>query len=117
MSDSIILDGTPPKDGTLTAAPGNQKVTLTWAGFSDAGSGIQTYRLYYSATGYPTAATGNKIYEGSALTFVHQGLANGKPAYYRLYAVDKAGNVSTGATATATPRAQLPFLELLLLGD
>jgi len=115
VTASITVDTVAPKDGTLTAAPGNQKVTLTWAGFSDVGSGIQTYRLYYSASAYPTAATGTKIYEGTALTFVHQGLANGKPACYRLYAVDKAGNVSAGATAMATPKAgALPWLELLL---
>jgi len=39
---SIILDSTAPKDGTLTAAAGDQKVTLTRAGFSNAGSGLQS---------------------------------------------------------------------------
>ena len=114
-SATITLDGTPPQDGTLQATPGNQQVTLTWSGFSDAQSGIQSYQLYYSPTGYPTAATGTKIYEGAALTFTHQGLIGSKICYYRLCAVDKAGNVSTGATAKATSKAQLPFIDLLLL--
>lgn len=114
---SIILDSTAPKDGTLTAAAGDQKVTLTRAGFSNAGSGLQSYGLYYSATGIPTPATGTKIYKGTALTFTRQGLANGQPAYYRLCAVDKGGNISAGVTAMATPRAwAMPWLDLVL-GD
>jgi hypothetical protein len=79
-------------------------VALTWSGGSDAGSGIQTYGLYYSASGYPTAATGTKIYEGTALSFIHQGLPNGKTCYYRLYAVDEVGNVSSGARPWPHPK-------------
>jgi hypothetical protein len=118
ISDSIILDATPPQDGTLTAVPGNKQVALSWSGFSDAGSGLQSYQLYYSATAIPTPATGAKVYQGKALSFVHPGLTNGAACYYRLCAVDKVGNVSVGATASATPKvAVLPFLELLLLDD
>ena len=116
ISDSIIVDATPPQDGTLTAAPGNKQVALSWSGFSDAGSGLQSYQLYYSATAIPTPATGTKIYEGTALSFAHPGLTNGTACYYRLCAVDKVGNVSLGATANATLKVTaLPFLELLLL--
>ena len=113
---SVTLDTVAPKDGTLTATPGRQQVTLKWSGFSDATSGIQSYQLFYSPTEYPTAATGTKIYEGVETTFEHKGMTNGKPCYYRLCAVDKAGNVSTGATAAATPKAggALVFLNLLL---
>jgi hypothetical protein len=56
------------------------------------------------------------IYDGGALTYTHKSLAIGKACYYRLCAVDKAGNVSTGTKATATPKAggALPFLHLLM---
>jgi hypothetical protein len=79
-------------------------------------SSIQTCQLYYGTTGYRTTATGAKIYEGTALTFTHKGVPNGKTCYYRLCAADKAGNVSIGATASAKPKAggALLFLHLLL---
>ncbi|MBI4691323.1 MAG: hypothetical protein HY754_13825, partial [Nitrospirae bacterium] len=44
-SDSIVLDTTSPIDGTLTATAGNAQVILNWSGFSDATSGIGSYKL------------------------------------------------------------------------
>ncbi len=115
ISDSIIVDLFYPVDGILFAKPGNRQVKLNWGGFYDAISGIQTYRLYYSPSSPPTPGT--KIYEGLATTFTHQGLFPGVPCYYRVCAVDGAGNVSPGAMAGTTPAAALPFTGLLLLDD
>jgi hypothetical protein len=41
------------------------------------------------------------VYTGTGTTYAHTGLTNGTRYYYRLCAVDAAGNTSTGATASA----------------
>jgi hypothetical protein len=108
-SAAITLDQTAPSDGTLTATAGNAQVALTWAGFSDAGSGLASpspYKLVYSAGGPPasTCSSGTVLFTGSATSFTHTGLTNGTTYYYRVCASDAAGNISAGATATATPQ-------------
>ena len=104
FSDSIILDSTAPADGTLNAAPGHQKVSLTWNGFSDAASGINSYKLVWSNSGVPAACSaGIEIYSGAGTSYLHTPLTNGAPYYYRVCALDNAGNTSNGATASGTP--------------
>ncbi|HXX57742.1 MAG TPA: lectin like domain-containing protein [Thermodesulfovibrionales bacterium] len=104
-----IIDTTPPTDGTLTAVPGNTQVTLNWSGFSDSGSGLRganTYKVMRSEGGYPSAhCTSGTQLLGSVSPQTDSGLINGTTYYYRVCAYDNAGNISTGATATAT----LPF--------
>lgn len=104
FSDSITLDSTAPADGTLLAASGHQKVQLTWSGFSDALSGITGYKLVYSEGGIPASCSaGTEIYNGTGTSFLHTPLTNGTPYYYRVCALDGAGNTSTGASASGTP--------------
>jgi predicted phage tail protein len=113
---AIVLDTVPPTNGSLTAAPGTGQVNLSWSGFADSGSGIDKYVLRYSTTGYPTPATGTLIYQGPATSFTHTTLGPGNNHYYRVCAVDKAGNISTGSTAYAklSGKAVMPPLLLLL---
>jgi PKD repeat protein len=114
-SATIILDTTPPLDGNLTATAMGKQVNLSWSGFSDALSGINNYRLYYSTKPFTNLADATKIYDGLALSYPHTGLLTGQTYYYRLCAVDKAGNVSPGAAANARiAGGALPFLEMLL---
>jgi hypothetical protein len=104
-SDTIILDTIGPTNGTLTATPGDTQVTLDWTGFMDAGSGIESYKVVYAKGSVPlSCSVGTVIYSGTALSTTHTGLTNGTKYGYRVCAKDKAGNFSTGATATATPR-------------
>jgi hypothetical protein len=119
VGDSIFLDANPPTDGTLTAAPGNQQVSLNWTAAADGtGSGLDKYELYCSTTGFPTPETGDKLYEGPELSYLHQNLAAGTKYYYRVYAVDLTGNRSAGATAAANlSSAANPHIPLLLLED
>jgi hypothetical protein len=115
-SSTVYLDTTAPVDGTLTATGGPQKVTLRWGGFSDAGSGIAFYRIYYSTTGFPAAnGTGGKLAgQTTSLSFVHRGLKGGTTYYYRVVAKDRLNHVSTGATAQAKAKGVIaPILELL----
>jgi len=77
---------------------------ITWSGFTDAASGINSYSLVSSPTATPTDCSGTQLYTGSALSYTHTGLTNGTTYYYRLCATDRAGNISAGAIANARPR-------------
>ncbi|MBI4688908.1 MAG: fibronectin type III domain-containing protein [Nitrospirae bacterium] len=106
-SDSIVLDTIGPSDGTLSATAGDSEVSLSWSGFSDATSGISNYVLAYSSGTMPTdCSSGTLIYPGSKTSYTHTGLNNGTTYYYRVCAVDNAGNTSIGVTASATPQLQ-----------
>ena len=105
----FFVDRTPPVNGTLAATPGNARVSLSWTRFSDATSGLaatDTYKLVYGTSAYPgtRCTNGTPIFVGTATQFEHQNLAPGTRYYYRLCALDKAGNVSTGARRTAIPQ-------------
>ena len=107
-SDVIFLDWTAPSNGTLSAAAGSGQVTLTWSGASESASGLATstpYRLVFQTGSSPASAcsTGTQIYQGPGTSFTHTGRTNGVRYYYRLCATDRAGNTSSGATASATP--------------
>jgi hypothetical protein len=95
---TITLDATPPANGTLTVTPAPGAFTLNWQGFSDATSGIAGYRLVMGTMLYPSC-TATPLYTGSDTSYVHAGVVSGKTYYYRVCAVDSAGNISTGATA------------------
>jgi hypothetical protein len=105
-SASIILDQTPPTNGTLTAIAATGQVTLSCSGISDGGSGLASsnpYKLVYGTGGFPSASctSGTLLPLGNSTSFTHTGLTNGTTYYYRLCGSDKAGNVSTGATTLA----------------
>jgi uncharacterized repeat protein (TIGR02543 family) len=105
-SDTIVLDSTAPVDGTLSAAPSNTQISLSWSGFSDTTSGIGSYKLVYSTSSTPSSCSvGTQIYSGTGTSYTHTSLTNGMTYYYRVCATDNANNTSTGATASATPYA------------
>lgn len=95
--DDISLDTTPPANGTLTVTAGDGHFSLSWSGFSDATSGIGGYKLVYSTNGIPdSCSSGTQVYSGIDTSYIHSGLTNGATYYYRVCAVDNAGNVSVG---------------------
>ena len=103
-SASIMLDTTAPVNGTLTPTQlvGNQ-IQLDWLGFSDATSGLASYKLVRGTTLPAASCTGATIATPAAVDpaeFIDTG-SPGVNYFYRLCAVDKAGNVSSGATASA----------------
>lgn len=103
-SAQITLDTTLPSNGTLVSSLAGTTATLTWSGFKDAGSGLASYRLVSAAASAPKdCSTGTQLYAGTALTFKAT-LPTGA-TYFRLCALDNAGNVSTGATASSTVAA------------
>lgn len=104
VNDSIYLDVVKPIDGKLTGISGNGFVILSWGQAVEAGgSGMDRYIVKLGTTSYPSCTTGDTLYEGLDLSFVHNGLANGSSYYYRVCAIDKAGNISAGKTYLGKP--------------
>jgi hypothetical protein len=107
-SDMIILDTTAPSNGTLSATAGNAQVLLNWTGFNDALSGINNYKVVYSTGDTPSSClSGMQIYTGTDTTYTNIPLTNGVTYNYRVCAIDNAGNISTGATRSATPQISI----------
>jgi hypothetical protein len=100
-SASTTLDKAPPVNGKLAI---NSTFTLSWNGFSDATSSITSYILVRGTTTYPACSTASAvIYRGSQNSFSDgsgRRSTSGTTNYYRLCAVDNAGNISTGAMAS-----------------
>jgi len=106
-SASITFDAAPPVNGSVTATPGNAQIALSWTGFSDAGTGIAGYRVVAASGETPPAScTGTALYAGTATSVTATGLVNGARYAYRVCALDGAGNLSAGATASAAPRPE-----------
>ncbi|MCX7771094.1 MAG: IPT/TIG domain-containing protein [Proteobacteria bacterium] len=103
-SDSIWLDIVKPVDGKLTGMSGNGFVLLSWQdAVENGGSGLDKYIVKLGSGSYPSCTTGTTLYEGLDKSFLHNGLVNGTSYYYRVCAVDKAGNISSGKTYLGKP--------------
>ena len=96
-------DSTAPAAPTgLTATAGNQKVTLSWTANTE--SDLSKYRVYRSTTTGFTPSSSNQIAEPTANTYSDQNLTNDTTYYYKISAVDNAGNESGySSEVTATP--------------
>lgn len=108
VTDTIVYDTTAPSNGTATATGGSGTVAVAWSGFSDAGAGIASYKVVYSTSSTPSScSSGTTAYSGSDAGFTHSGLTNGTTYYYRVCAVDAAGNTSTGASVSGRPAPEM----------
>jgi hypothetical protein len=79
-------------------------VALSWSGFTDAASGVASYRLVaQQGTVAPPARCegGTLLATGAGTSFVHSGLAAGASWSYRVCPVDVLENVGAGVTRTA----------------
>jgi subtilisin family serine protease len=97
-SASIVLDARAPADGVFTGSAGTTRMSWTWSGFNDTGTGVARYRLVSSTTGVPSpgCGSGTLVYTGTATSFV--AAQPRKATSYRLCATDRAGNTSAGVT-------------------
>jgi len=102
-SGSAYLFDLPPDIPTgLLATAGNGQVSLTWTVSTE--SDINKYKIYRSTTSGFTPSTGNKIAEPTTNSYTNTGLTNGTAYYYKISAVDDAGNESGFSTeVSATP--------------
>jgi len=103
-SDTITVDTTAPTVNTLTAVASSGSVALSWAASTDAGSGIQGYRVRMAVGAAPTCTSGTQIYEGTARSYTKTGLTNGTLYGFRVCPYDNVGNVATGGSMGATPK-------------
>jgi predicted phage tail protein len=92
----------PGPPGGLTAAPGDAKVTLVWdPPASDGGSRVSGYNVYYATSADFKEAGEVPGVAGTALVLV--GLVNGTPYYFRVTAVNKAGESQPSGGVPAVP--------------
>lgn len=104
VSDTIVRDAVAPTNPTLTVVPGNARVDVSWTAATDALSGIASYKLVYATGAAPaTCNAGTVAYSGNARMAAHTSAVNGMQYFYRLCAVDGAGNLSAGVTGSARP--------------
>lgn len=107
-SAAITLDTTKPTNGTLSLTKGIKQIQLDWPGFFDL-SGIKKYSLFYSTLAVPAgcSGTGLTLASDTSISYTHTGLTAGKIYYYRVCAMDNAGNTTTGATASMKAASDL----------
>ena len=97
-SASINVDSAAPIDGTLTGTANVLNVTFNWSGFTDAGSGVYSYRLLIGNAAIAAGcATGTVAYEGPNTSFSRTFTAAGT-IYARVCAKDALGTMSAGKT-------------------
>jgi PKD repeat protein len=101
------LQGAPPGPPTgLTAGAGNGQVTLSWtAPASNGGQQITSYRVYRgTSSGSETLlTTGGCGTLGAVLSCTDTGLTNGQTYFYKVTAVNPAGESTQSNEASATP--------------
>jgi hypothetical protein len=99
VSATIILDTTAPTNGTVTGKLVSNAAVLSWTGFRDTTSGVAWYRVVSGVDVAPTDCTkGRVIYAGTATSL--RVSAAGFGTAFRVCAIDKAWNMSSGAVAT-----------------
>jgi fibronectin type 3 domain-containing protein len=88
---------------TLQATAGYHLVTLTWAApSSDGGSAITSYRIYRGTSGGSETLLASV---GNTSSFTDTGLSAGQAYYYKVAAVNAAGEGAMSSEASATPSA------------
>jgi len=103
---SVTGCGAPTVPGAptgLTASAGNTQISLSWtAPASNGGSAITGYNLYRS-----TSSGTETLYKnlGTSTSYTDTGLTNGQAYYYKVTAVNSAGESAKSNEATATPAA------------
>src|SRR5204863_7046147 len=94
-ADATRTDTTPPAvPGTLTATAQTDGIKLSWGAVGDVD--LAGYRIYRSSsdTGTFDALNGGQLVTGGATMLTDTNVAPGERWYYRVTAVDAAGNES-----------------------
>ncbi len=102
FSPTIISVPEPPLN--VTATPGNSQVQLSWvAPNDDGGSPITGYNLLW---GLSTDGPYSSI-SVNGTSYLHEGLENGRTYYYKVSAINAAGEGDKTEVVSATPLAEL----------
>jgi subtilisin family serine protease len=105
VSSSIALDTAPPNNGVIGIAVANGAATLGWSSFADAVSGIASYKLVSANSALADCSRGSLLYAGLERSFKTAKLPVGT-TYFRVCAVDRAGNISAGTASSAKMTAR-----------
>lgn len=105
VSATPLAPPTPPgAPQNLRATAGDATVTLEWsAPTNSGGSPISRYNVYQGTTS--GGETFRSWVAGDVLTFTDTGLANGKEYFYKVTAVNDAGEGPVSNEASATPQS------------
>ncbi|NGM63399.1 BspA family leucine-rich repeat surface protein, partial [Sphingobacterium sp. SGG-5] len=101
---AIVIDGVAPAaPAGVTATFGNQQNVLNWTANTE--GDLTSYKVYGGTSANPTSVLAT-VTAPAATTYTHTGLTNGTTYYYRITAVDQAGNESAAGTeVSAVPKA------------
>ena len=101
-SFTTLEDVSPTNVTNLVGVPGIEQIVLGWRNPSD--SDLAGVQVRFSLTAPPSSAfEGTLIFNGLAETYTHTGLTPGVRYYYTVFAYDVAGNLASGAVASAIP--------------
>lgn len=100
---TVKIDFTKPsKPSNLEATLDNENVKLTWAASTDAKSGIKEYRVYRGTESDFNIDDNNRRAILVDNTWTDTKASSGTKYYYKVVAIDNAGNVSDAASASVT---------------
>lgn len=95
--------GPPGVPTALNGVPGTGLIDLSWtAPYDNGGSAITGYQLYWRNS--PSEEF--RVMSVSGMSLYHDGLVNGLPYYYKVTAINAAGEGPASDTVVATPAAK-----------
>ncbi|MBW2311135.1 MAG: caspase family protein [Deltaproteobacteria bacterium] len=101
-------DTTAPEDVTsLSAQPGDSKVSLSWTASANSESDLAGQKVYYSSDGGTTYTTAESALSASATSYEVTGLTNGTSYKFKVTCYDEVPNESSGATVSCYANAAL----------
>lgn len=104
-------DTTPPPQvkGLTAGPPVSSSVPLSWR--ASAAADLASYRIYHATAAGVAAIPANRIAEipGTQTGFVHTGILESEPHFYRVTAVDSHGNESVASAEVVAKTTSSPF--------
>ena len=116
VSPAAVVTATPVAGATapgapagLTATAGYTQVALTWTTPSDGGSPVTRYEYAYGTSANPTNWARISGSGATTTSFIVTGLTNGTTYYFKVRAVNIAGNGAESTEVSSTPAAAYTF--------